>query len=216
MTVRVEFPVGAVCGAAFASICCMTTTPAKAEETAILDLSRSSFDFVALKRLGPPIQGEFRNATGRLDTRLDGQRQVMVVLQTNSVNVEGSAMQTRVAKSDLLFASQRYPQIEFRSDWHSPQVLRTGGVVGGTVTLRGVTLREQFTVLPSTCAQPGERCAIETQGRINRERYGMKGLGAILRPEVELQFKVRFLPTGSASTSATASNASIKSSRAGN
>ena len=212
MNLRPTASIWILCGATIANSVLIPS--AKADETAVLDLSRSSFNFLALKRLGPPIQGEFRVATGHLDTRADGQRQVVIVLQADSVSVEGSAMQTRVARSDLLFATQRYPQIEFRSDWHTQQMLRAGGVFGGTVTLRGVTLREQFTVSLSTCSQPGERCAIEAQGRINRERYGMKGLGAIMRPDVELQFKVRFVPSGTAS--ATASNATSKKNRAGN
>ena len=164
--------------------------------SAKLDEQSSSFRFVTEKRVGEAVIGRWEKADGTLHIRNDGQRQVTITLQANSVEVNGSPMQTKLARSDLMFSAQKYPVIEFRSDWHPAGLLRTGGEISGIATMRGVTHNERFQVLPARCERPGVDCDIEVKGEINRERYGLRSLGGMLRPNVELTMKVRFTPVG--------------------
>lgn len=157
-----------------------------------VDAAASNFEFSAPRKMGSPIRGVFGRADGRLQARADGQRKVKLVLNADSIKVSGNPWYSKVARGPLMFNAKEFPTVEFNSDWHSPAILRSGGNVTGTVTLLGVTRRETFAVMPSKCERPGVDCPIIASGRISRERYGMRGLSAVLRGDVELSMSVRF------------------------
>ena len=96
-------------------------------------------------------------------------------------------------KSGVMFDTERYPQMRFRSK----RILYEGSrfaAVEGDVTLRGVTRPARFEVRHLECASGDEDrreiCTAEVVGRISRAAFGMDFGYPLIGDEVDLEFAV--------------------------
>src|SRR3546814_16841456 len=94
--------------------------------------------------------------------------------------MEGSPTCTRLTRGDGFFEADRFAWVEFVSDPYPDELMREGGRLGGSLTIRGVERRESFVIRPATCEAPGVACDIVARGSINRDAYGLGRWGFAL------------------------------------
>ncbi len=156
-----------------------------------LDPAHSRIDFELTTRWGQTITGHFPRYEGEVLVLPDGRHEVRVRLATAYVEVEGSRRYTRFARGERFLDAGRHPWVEFRSDPYSTELLRTGGVLYGTLTMHGVSRREAFVLAPGTCARPARDCDVIAQGRVLRTDYGVESWRWALTDDVNFRLRVR-------------------------
>lgn len=159
----------------------------------LLDTTRSDLGFVVRTRFGQHLSGDFPRYEGQVEQLPDGRRRVYLRVATSEARIPGRPRYTNWMRSASFFDTERHPWMEFVSDPYPPELLRHGGPLDGTLTLRGVSQREQLHVSPSTCDQPGHDCDVLVRGGIDRSRYGMRDWQVALADEVQLTVRVRLL-----------------------
>jgi polyisoprenoid-binding protein YceI len=156
-----------------------------------IDPVASQIGFTLKTRWGQSLLGVFPDPRGEVVELPDGRRQVHLQLATAHVEIVDHPSYTRYTRGSGFFDVEDYPRIEFRSDAYSPALLRSGGVLKGSLTIRNMTHREVFTISPSTCATPARDCDVVATGTIRRSHYGMGRWDLAVSDQVRFTLRVR-------------------------
>jgi polyisoprenoid-binding protein YceI len=124
------------------------------------------------------------HASAKVDARID----------VNDVHMRSAGNEAWV-KSAEFFDAQHFPQIQFVSDSFPLGLLKSGGTVDGTLTIRGVTRHARFELAESECPDAIARtCPVEAAGTIRRSDFGMRSRRGALSDKVQLELSVYVLP----------------------
>ncbi|NCT67635.1 MAG: YceI family protein [Rhodanobacteraceae bacterium] len=174
----------------------------EAEDAVVqLDATRSQVGFRVKFMWLINVEGEFAQVHGTV--RRDRFRNLLRVdarIDVDSVDMD-SPRYEEWAKSPAFFDMARHPRIEFASDPFPAVRLRSGGELGGTLTLRGVSQPVAFRLLPSSCERPAFDCAIEVRGAIRRSAFALGARHGALGDKVDLSFDVYALTPDTAAAS---------------
>lgn len=160
------------------------------------DPQHTRFSFELRTRWGQKVAGQFPRYDGEVTTLPDGRHQVRIRLAAGAVAVGDSERYTRLARGDRFFDAARHPFIEFLSEPHPADRVRTGGPLRGRLTLHGVSRIETFILAPAACARPGLDCDAVAHGSVSRDDYGLDGWQLALGDRVRFTMQVRLLPPG--------------------
>lgn len=161
-----------------------------------IDPIASQIGFTLNTRWGHALVGRFPNPRGQVAEQADGRYQVRLQLPAQAVQIIGHPGYTRLTRGNGFFDVDAYPLVEFVSDAYSPELLRNGGALAGTLTIRDVRRREVFTILATTCARPAQDCDVVASGSIRRSDYGMKRWNLALSDRVLFSLRVRVAKGG--------------------
>lgn len=159
------------------------------------DPLHTRFSFELRTRWGQKVEGQFPRYDGEVNVLADGRHQVRIRLATGAVNVADSERYTRLARGERFFAAERYPFIEFLSEPHPADLVRTGGALRGRLTLHGISRMETFVLAPAACARPGEECDAIAHGSVSRDDYALDGWQFALGDRVRFTMQVRLIST---------------------
>ena len=162
-----------------------------AASAARIDPQQSRFGFVLTTRWGQELQGRFNEAEGEIVRLADGRQQVRLRLPAGSVEIIDSPMYTRQTRGEGFFDARRHPHVSFVSEPYDASLLRSGGAMAGTLSIREVSRREVLQVAPARCDTPGVGCAVVVSGDVRREDYGMQRWRSVIASRVLLQMRVR-------------------------
>ncbi|MBS0558088.1 MAG: YceI family protein [Proteobacteria bacterium] len=169
----------------------MANAQSPRHEVLPLDAARSqaSFTVKVLWLLG--LDGDFGAVRGQLDIdHFRGTGRVDAFIDVDDLHMR-SGNYERWAKSAEFFDASRYPRIHFVSGDFPLVRLTRGGVLDGTLTLRGIDKPARFHILPSACARPLQGgCAVEAQGSIARDDFGMHSRRGTLANKVALRLRI--------------------------
>ena len=181
-----------VAGAALAAA---LACPAWAQPTfQVFDPDHTRFSFELRTRWGQKVAGVFPRYDGEVTTLADGRHQVRIRLATGAVQLGDSERYTRLARGERFFNAALYPYIEFLSEPHAPDLVRTGGALRGKLTLHGVSRMETFVLSAPACARPGEDCDAVAHGSVSRYDYRLDGWQLALGDRVRFTMQVRLKP----------------------
>ncbi|QSX79945.1 YceI family protein [Lysobacter solisilvae] len=158
-----------------------------------LDPAHSRFGFELRTRWGQRVDGNFPRYEGEVIPLPDGRRRVRIRLATGSVEVAGSDRYTRFARSPSFLDAAHHPWVEFTSEPYVGELVRAGGPLRGTLSLRGVSKPETFTLKPSACPRPAHDCDVVAYGRVNRADYGLQTWRWAVQDDVRFTLRVRWL-----------------------
>ncbi len=139
------------------------------------------------------FRGVFRAATGTIaiDPGSSAGR-VEFIVDARSV-ATGWRVRDEFIRSELIFDSEHFPVIRFRStrlEFEGSELK----AVEGDLTLRGVTRGVRLDVASPVCnpsaAAGRERCVAQVSTRIRRSDYGIDFATALVGDDVELSFDV--------------------------
>jgi polyisoprenoid-binding protein YceI len=164
---------------------------ARAALAAEIDNAGSRVGFVLATRWGQTLEGRFPAMQGWVDELGGDRRRVRLVLSARDVEIVGHPGYTRYTRGRGFFDAERWPQVEFLSDAYGPELLRTGGHLGGVLRMRGVQHRQVFEVLPAACAAPGRDCDVVATGVVDRNDYDMGRWRIALNDMVRFTLRVR-------------------------
>jgi polyisoprenoid-binding protein YceI len=168
-----------------------TTAAVAANPSSSIDPSVSRIGFTLTTRWGQTLQGRFPHYQGEVAETGDGRHQVRLRLSTRDVEIVDHPSYTRLTRGNGFFDAMHFPQVEFVSDAYPPTLLRDGGAMTGTLSIRGIRRHEVFVVSPATCAQPARDCDVVATGTIDRGDYGMGRWNVALSSEVRFNLRVR-------------------------
>ena len=170
---------------------CACVLAAGLAQAAEIDPASSHVGFRLTTRWGQTLQGRFPDSGGMVESLADGRHQVRLRLSTRSVEIVGHPGYTRMARGYGFFDAIAYPEIEFVSDPYAPELLRAGGPLPGTLSIRDVRRREVFTIEPAHCDAPARACDVVGSGTIHRDDYGLGRWGFALGDKVRFLLRVR-------------------------
>lgn len=156
-----------------------------------IDATASSIGFTLKTRWGQLLVGRFPRYEGEIATLDDGHHRVAVKLWATDVEIEDSPTYTKITRGKGFFDAERFPLVKFESDAYPPALTRTGGELGGQLSIRGVRRREVFTLQPATCDTPGVGCDVVASGSIDRNDYGVDRWAFALSNRVVFILRVR-------------------------
>lgn len=156
-----------------------------------IDPTATRIGFTLRTRWGQVLQGRFPDARGEVAELADGRHQVRLELPARAVEIVGHASYTRMTRGAGFFDVADYPTVAFASDAYAPALLRSGGPLSGTLTIRNVSHREVFTIQPSGCERPAYECDVVASGSIHRGDYGMDRWDFALSDKVVFSLRVR-------------------------
>jgi polyisoprenoid-binding protein YceI len=168
-----------------------TTAVVAANPSRSIDPSVSQIGFTLTTRWGQTPQGRFPHYQGEVADMGDGRHRVRLRLSTRDVEIVDHPSYTRLTRGNGFFDAMHFPQVEFVSDAYPPTLLRDGGAMTGTLSIRGIRRHEVFVVSPATCAQPARDCDVVATGTIDRGDYGMGRWNVALSSEVRFNLRVR-------------------------
>ena len=169
-----------------------------ASATLQVDAARSQAQFTLGTRWGQVLAGRFPPPGGEWRRLPDGRQQVRVELDAGGVAIAGNARYTRITRGPDFFDAGRHPRIEFSSLPYPDALLQRGGVLSGTLSIRGVARAERFELAPGACARPGLDCDVVARGRVSRARYGMTKWRLALADPVQFELRLRMRDAGPA------------------
>lgn len=155
------------------------------------DPAHSRVGFHLRTRWGQRLRGGFPAYEGEVRVGADGRREVWVRLDSTRMEIEGHRRFTRWARGPEFFDIARFPGIEFRSETYDDTLLREGGSLHGTLTMRGQARSVRFVVEPATCDQPGVGCDVVASGVVDRTDFGMDGWRVAVGDAVRFELRVR-------------------------
>ncbi|MDG6347354.1 YceI family protein [Luteimonas sp. 8-5] len=167
------------------------TLLAAVAHAAAIDAAASQVGFHLVTRWGQSLDGRFNTIRGAVDDMGGDLRRVRLILSTSDVEIVGHPGYTRFARGSGFFDAERWPLVEFISDPYPPELLQTGGALGGTLRMRGVQRREVFVLQPAGCARPGIDCDVVASGRVRRGDYGMRRWRVALGDDVRFSLRMR-------------------------
>lgn len=156
------------------------------------DAEASQAVFEVKLRLPIRSEGRFGRVEGELRALPEQRLAVDVRLPARELAMGGPPWVQSVTHSAQFLDSAKYPDIVFHSQPFSPQVLVSGGDIHGRLSIRDTVREVVFTVLPTTCRQPGVACPIAASGTLNRHDFGMDAYRWSLREEVRFRFQLKF------------------------
>lgn len=157
------------------------------------DPEHTRFSFQLRTRWGQKVEGHFPRYSGEFSRLPDGRHRVRIALDANAIRMAQRRYEG-IARGPRFFDAANWPTIEFLSEPHAPELLRSGGRLRGTLWLRGRRHLESFELEPATCERPGLDCDIVGRGLISRAHYGMDGWSLALGDRVRLELRVRMKP----------------------
>lgn len=160
------------------------------------DEAHSSVGFHLRTRWGQRLRGEFPAYEGEVRVTADGRREVRVLLDSTEMVITGHPRYTRWARGEAFFDVARFPTIEFRSETYDESLLRDGGALHGTLTMRGVSRPVRFEVEPAGCDAPGIDCDVVASGVVDRTAFGMDDWRIAVDDSVHFALRVRTRPAG--------------------
>ncbi|MBS0431589.1 MAG: YceI family protein [Proteobacteria bacterium] len=96
----------------------------------------------------------------------------------------------REARGPGFFDSGEHPRIHFVSAPFPVSALRDGGVLEGSLELRGQRRDTRFELQPSRCPARPLDCPVQVNGSISRSAFGMHGRRALLSDRVSLELHI--------------------------
>lgn len=134
--------------------------------------------------------GSISSVTGQLVMDDPQHARVLASIDTEQAHMDNEHYNKMVHSQDF-FDTHNHPFITFRSDPFSPDLLSSGGELGGQLTMRGQTRPVHFRLLPGDC-RAGELagCEIQVRGVIHRSRFGMDTHRFSLGDQVELRLSI--------------------------
>lgn len=176
---------------AAAGLCLAAAGAATAQS---FDRQYTRIGFELRTRWGQQLEGRFPQYEGAVRHLPDGRQQVTMRLATADVEIVGYPRYTEFARGPRFFDAQRHPWVSFTSDPYTPELLRRGGKLTGTLRIHGVPQDETFMVQPATCARPALDCDLVAQGSVRREDYGMDDWKVAVRGRVHFELRLRLQP----------------------
>lgn len=139
-----------------------------------------------------------RTLTGRFDY-LEGVVTRQPAAGTFSVDVRLAALSLYMsnpehaawAQSEEFFDAQRHPWIRFNAEAVPDAVLRDGGLLSGTLSLRGHSGPVDFEVEPAECPLPGLECEVVAHGELKRSAFGMLARRVVVSDKVRLNLSIK-------------------------
>lgn len=156
-----------------------------------IDPAASQIGFRLTTRWGQTLQGRFPDAGGIVEQLPDGRHQVRLRLSTRTLEIVGHSSYTRMARGHGFFDADTYPSVEFVSEPYAPELLRHGGAMPGTLSIRDVRRREVFTIEPAACDTPARGCDVIGSGSIHRGDYGLGRWSLAFADKVRFLLRVR-------------------------
>ncbi len=147
--------------------------PVWAGSDARFDPAHTRLGFELRTRWGQRLEGLFPSYEGEVRTLADGQHQVHLRMYTRNVEIIGYPRYTEWARSEKFFEAERYPVVTFVSRPYAPQLLRTGGLLEGDLSIRGISRPRSLKVEAATCARPAVDCDVVASGAVRRSDYDM-------------------------------------------
>jgi len=143
-----------------------------------------------------------RTLTGRFDY-LEGVVTRQPEAGTFSVDVRLAALSLYMnnpdhavwAQSEEFFDAQRHPWIRFYAEAVPDAVLLQGGVLSGTLSLRGHSGQIEFEVEPARCDRPGVECEVVAHGELKRSAFGMQARRVVVSDKVRLNLSIKVRET---------------------
>lgn len=155
------------------------------------DMTRSEFGFELDTRWGQQLVGRFPRFDGKVVALADGQQQVQLRMYTREVEIVGHPRYTKWARGERFFAADAWPAVMFVSRPYDPAVVRTGGPLAGSLSIRGVTRPETLTVQRANCERAGLDCDVVVTGTVRRSDYGMDAFGLAMGDKVVFVLRSR-------------------------
>jgi polyisoprenoid-binding protein YceI len=156
-----------------------------------IDAAASDIGFALKTRWGQALDGRFPVYHGEISTLDDGRRRVRLVLSARDVEIVGHRGYTRLMRAKGFFDAERFPEVTFVSDPYAAALTRTGGELGGVLSIRGVQRREVFALAPATCPEPGRDCDVVAGGTVQRSHYGVDRWSFALSDSVHFSLRIR-------------------------
>lgn len=137
------------------------------------------------------ISGRFDRVHGQIDIdRARGAARIDTAVDLTSLAMD-SAAHADWALSPAFFDADRHPEARFRADDVPLDVLASGGVLYGQLTLRGVRRPVAFRLLGGDCPlDPARPCALALQGSVRRTEFGMRAERHAVADRVQLRIAV--------------------------
>lgn len=172
--------------------------PGTGERVVPLDQAHTQVGFRLATRWGQRLRGSFPVHEGEVRVHRDGRRDVSVRLDSRQMVIDGNPRYTRWARGPEFFDVANHPLVEFRSEAYGSALLRDGGDLHGTLTMRGVSRPVRFALEASACTRPGEDCDVVARGVVDRTDFGMDGWRAVVGDDVRFELRVRTRSPGDA------------------
>lgn len=159
-----------------------------------IDTSHSDASFSLRVALVRRLNGWFDYFEGFV-TRSEERRtfSVDVRLAVLSLQMENPS-HARWAASEEFFDAERHPWIRFHAVDVPDRLLRDGGPLHGSLTLRGITQPVEFELLAADCERPGLDCDVIAEGEVQRTDFGMTTKRLVVADKVRLELRIRLIP----------------------
>jgi polyisoprenoid-binding protein YceI len=172
----------------------LVATASRAEDFHI-DEARSHADFGVRLLWLHTVSGRFTAIHGDVYLDRRGLAIVDVNIDVNSVAMDSARFRRWVLAPEF-FDAQHYPTARFLSEPVPFDRLATGGMLDGSLSLRGVVRPLRLQLLPAECAKVDSgACLIEARGVVSRSDFGMTSHGASLSDQVKLDLTIALEPT---------------------
>ena len=126
-------------------------TCAHAAPRLTIDAARSHVEFGVRVLWFGKVVGVLQRLAGTVQAVGEGRVRVDVHVDARTLRMQNRDYE-RFASGPGFFDSAQYPDIEFRSAPFALRRIASGGPVSGEVTLRGITHKVEFQMLPQPCA----------------------------------------------------------------
>ena len=166
--------------------------PVNANATAI-DSTRSRASFTIHPRLPIPSQGRFDSVSGSLMLTTKDIWKVEVQVDARKLGFKGPQWLARMARSESFLDAEKHPNIQFISAPFSKALLEQGGVLQGSLFLRGQQRSVSFRIEKSACSHAGVDCDLVVHGSVLRRDFGMKAYRLSIKDNVDFEFRIRLL-----------------------
>ncbi|HEU4812874.1 MAG TPA: YceI family protein [Xanthomonadaceae bacterium] len=155
------------------------------------DTTHSRVGFRLHTRWGQHLRGEFPAYEGEVRVYPDGRRDVRMRLDSTRMHIVGHGRYSRWAKGPDFFDVADFPVIRFVSETYDATLLREGGALHGTLTMRDISRPVRFILEPATCEQPGIACDVVASGEVDRTDFGMDDWQVAVGDTVRFELRVR-------------------------
>jgi polyisoprenoid-binding protein YceI len=176
-------------------LCLLPPLASAAPDDLHIDAARSRADFGVRILWLSRVTGVFDGIRGDiLVNRATASAVVHATIEVSSLKMDNSRFRRWVLEPEF-FDERNYPEITFDSDPLSLEALANGNDLEGTLTIRGVSQHERFTLLSSNCtAEKFRGCTLAARGSIDRTDYGMRNRRGALADRVDLALVINVAP----------------------
>lgn len=166
-------------------------TTASGYETAHIDSVHSYARFAVRMLWVRQVEGRIDKLRGTVSMDDSGHARVSVTINVAQIQMDKKRYKSMLLSKDF-FDATHHPTVHFRSRAFASRLLRDGGEITGTLTMRGVTRAVQFKLLPAECDEsPIIDCLVRVQGMVERSNYGMNAHRFTVADNVQLQLAIR-------------------------